>query len=1217
MDRLCAMRRTVFRRLILFGVCTLASGGIYALLAIISLDWLLDLPPAPRIAIAVVFGAGFVRAAFYWIYGPLRRPITVAEIAGRLERHFTNLNDRLLSTVSFLKSPDAGSNSLMRMVCANTERVLADLPLEGVLTFFPVAVRMALLALSAVLLIGVHRADPDWLRVGVYRYLDPLGEIEWPKDVSIQPRTGNVKAPLGESVRVEMRVTRGLHETLRGVVHLREADRPGSRSHTLGSRPHTTAVAMRRDGDLFFADIDAVTSDLVYWFEAGDASTRRSRIVVVRRPAVLDAKLIITPPPYASDRPPVEQHLGSEPISVPMSGMVSVDIQSTKPIAIDAAGYDKNVEMSKGRIGDPYQSPTPERGEAPRVGLRTASGELIPLRVDPQDRRRLTGSFVVTEDVTFRVALVDDDGFQNRGAAAHTLLARRDRPPVVTLALPRAATEVAPRAVVNIAARVEDDYGVQALDLEAQVSTSAAEDGGDRASATGGGGYIVSLMDALVMDVRHGEWTLQDVHHGGGTPGMAGTAECQWDLEAMSVTAGDVLTVAVAARDRFPTDPPGGQVGRSTPVRIRIISDLEFENRVRDELTTLESRIRQASLDQTEILDQTMALLQAERPSEQATDLSEIQRNAVADLTAKEARLGRRLNDLAKRSRRLAKRMTWNRAHEQAQVRRVENLADSLAGISSSPMAAATAALNSTRDRPEAAQEQHHLAEAVMYEETALDGLRGLLRDISRWSDFQSLVTRTRDMLNRQESIRAATGRFAKKALGKPLDSLTPGERAELNQLQRQQEQLGAEVEQLLARMRQQAETLIDNDPASAEAIEQALRQAAANELTRHLRGATGALGSNRTAAAGMDQKGVEEAIRRMIRGLQHRQSRELDELRKRVEDAEQALATILIEQQALLAATSEARMIGAEPEDYTSLADRQRMLKRNTRRVGEDLADLPRAEEVARLVGGAVGPMGLAEAALNRSAPEECETAQGDAIALLEKALGALSALNAAVREELLEHSLAQIREGLEAILDGQRVVHEGIGQLEATVAQAGRIGRLEAREASKLARQQSDVRAMIDELQPELKAVVVFDWALGRVAGWMETNRDWLTRRKIDDELSMTSQRCVRELERLLQAIVSTESLVMESEFADQEGGGAGIARQGEAARPIPTVTELLVLRAMQAQINQRTREVAAQFDPRQATERQLRQLRELAEDQIEVRRLTEMVTQRARGE
>ena len=65
----------------------------------------------------------------------------------------------------------------------------------------------------------------------------------------------------------------------------------------------------------------------------------------------------------------------------------------------------------------------------------------------------------------------------------------------------------------------------------------------------------------------------------------------------------------------------------------------------------------------------------------------------------------------------------------------------------------------------------------------------------------------------------------------------------------------------------------------------------------------------------------------------------------------------------------------------------------------------------------------------------------------------------------------------------------------------------------------------------------------------------------------------------------------------------------------KPVPTVTELLVLKAMQTDINQRTKRIGADVDPDTAEEQQLRELQMIGEDQAEVRRLAALVTRRAR--
>ena len=80
-------------------------------------------------------------------------------------------------------------------------------------------------------------------------------------------------------------------------------------------------------------------------------------------------------------------------------------------------------------------------------------------------------------------------------------------------------------------------------------------------------------------------------------------------------------------------------------------------------------------------------------------------------------------------------------------------------------------------------------------------------------------------------------------------------------------------------------------------------------------------------------------------------------------------------------------------------------------------------------------------------------------------------------------------------------------------------------------------------------------------------------------------------------------------------EQTGGEGEQASGET-KPVPALAELLVLKTMQIDILERTQALGGSFDADNATEEQLQRLAELGEDQVEVRRLTERVTERARG-
>jgi hypothetical protein len=258
---------------------------------------------------------------------------------------------------------------------------------------------------------------------------------------------------------------------------------------------------------------------------------------------------------------------------------------------------------------------------------------------------------------------------------------------------------------------------------------------------------------------------------------------------------------------------------------------------------------------------------------------------------------------------------------------------------------------------------------------------------------------------------------------------------------------------------------------------------------------------------------------------------------------------------------------------------------------------------------------MSKAEGELREGRPDPATISQDEALKLLGEALDDLEALAQQNDEEAMRRTLAHIHDDLQAMLAAQQIVNSGIAALRSAVARFGRVGRSEAREATKLSREQGEVGEMVTALLPELERVVVYDWALKRVTRWMEESRHRRDAREIDETLTTTTARIARELEKLIAAVVETQSLPMSMEFAEAEregGSGEGRTISGVA---VPTVAELLVLKAMQVDINERTRVLGIQFDADAATETQLRQLTVIGEDQAEVRRLTEMVTGRAR--
>ena len=536
-------------------------------------------------------------------------------------------------------------------------------------------------------------------------------------------------------------------------------------------------------------------------------------------------------------------------------------------------------------------------------------------------------------------------------------------------------------------------------------------------------------------------------------------------------------------------------------------------------------------------------------------------------------------------------------------------------------MTEARAALDDAPEKKVVSEQQRALARAVRFEETAIATLHALLHTMSQWGNFQELISKTRNLLDRQESLRNRTAELGKATLGKPVSSLTEPQAERLTRLAREQHQIASDVEQHLATMRRLAAraNVPGQAQVGADAIDNALRAARAHDMKRQLKRATETIRENRTAAAALAQKAAADALRRMVDALYDRQTRELQELRKRLDTARDQVALLIEQQRAVRDATDEAGLIATKSAAWSELANAQRTLETNTRLLGEELAGEPRMAMVGNLVRRAAAPMRRAERRLREQQSTSATAEQASALAMLNEAIEELEVIAQATEAEVVRRSLVQIREALEAVAAEQREVNGGIMKLHHAIQRRrqavlrSRMGRTETRAANRLARRQAGARAMIQTQLHEFEQVIVYRWALERVANWMDTSKERLGARSIDDDLVRLTTRIVHELETLIQAIVDTEALPLDTQFVESgDGGGEGGSLGG---KPVPTVAELLVLKSMQVDINQRTQSLYGSIDIHRANEQQLQELTVVGEDQAEVGRLAELVTRRVR--
>lgn len=1145
LTRLESLRRTVRRRLIGYGACAVLAGGVVSFLTIVTLDSVFWLPPALRLAVGAAFFLGFVAASWYWVVKPLQASLEIVQIAGRLERHFDHLGDRLSSAVSFLSGDQPGSKAMMRQVIENTERIVADLPIESVVAMRPLAMRVVWLAVSASVLLSLVAISPNWVRTGFYRYVYPTGSIEWPRRVEIVPRTGDAKVALGESFTVRMDVERGLTSDLRAVVYTQSPGR------------EVQPLALRRGADgSFSATIDAVGRNLEYWFEAGDDTTadRPFALTVVRRPAIVEAFARIIPPSYAASGAVRVRDLTQGPVEVVRGSIVEFQLRSSKEIA--------------------------RSGEA---SLQFDSGGSVALEIPEADRTFAAARVPVDADVRVRPVIRDVDGFENHGAAEYSLRAVVDAFPRIAVSEPAALVEVTPGAKLDLVARVQDDFGVRSIALRAS-------------RLSGGSVFSADLTDQLQV-IEAGER-------------YEALVRWSWDLGGLSLRAGDALEYQLEAIDTFSDESTSGQMGVSSPLRIKVISELEFDTRVRSDLVRMESRVRKVLLGQQALL-QRARVLEADSDEEA---VSARNREEALSQASDQARISRTLAEIGDAIDAIAARVQRSREEDTKTLASLRGLVDSAREIAQLEMTPSADALNrfaSANSREDA----DALAESARAkQDEAIRGLDEMLRRLSEWGHFQGVVTRARDLLDRQQTLREDTRSFAKETLGRRAEELSEEQSKRLAVLRRRQQQLGGELKQFLERMEALAREGSSESESAAEVAAEAGRTAKAHDVERRAEEATAALDQNRSAAATIEQKAVSQGLRAVLRTLREKESRELAALRKKLEDAREQVAMLLERQVDLRLVTEEASGLGASPERVTALAGDQARLSTNTQLLADDLVRKERMGDASQALQEATPPMERARGGIATEDYSTALTNQDEAIARLEDVLALLDVLAEEAAEESLRRSLQQIRDDLQEILAQQQEVDEGVQALVEKAGADDRLDRRDAREASKLARTQRDVLTGVAALQPDFEQVIVYRWAMDRVASWMEEVARALTERRVDGALSRTSARILREIQRLIDAIDETETLPMDTQFIEQAGSqGQGGGQAG--GKPVPTVAELLVLKAMQLDLNERTRALDDRVGEAAASESELDEMTELGQDQARILDLAGRLTEKAR--
>ena len=407
--------RARWRRVVILGVLARAALAVTALV-VLGLLLARAMSSAP-VALASL-GVGVLLAALaavVWAVWPARRVPSDRRIARYIEECDRSLDERLVSAVDLVSTPDAASRpALAAAMVTDAARAASQVDPRTVIPTALMTRRSrqaggAVALLLVALVTGRDTGRQSW---------DALSLLLWPSHITLEVTPGNARVQSGNAFTVQARLVGNRAPV---VARLLQAA-PGS--------DEWQAVDMNTDGrGAFTLTLDALSHSFRYRVLAGPASSDTFDVAVITPPRVARIDVEYAYPPALGLAPRLEEDGGD--IYGPAGTNVVVIVHTDAPVA---------------------------------NGQLVLSAEQS-LELKPTAANTLRGALEIAGNGSYRVALADGDGMKSRGDTEYFIRILDDRPPDVHVVRPAGDRRVTRLDEIEIAAEAQDDFGVAAMDL--------------------------------------------------------------------------------------------------------------------------------------------------------------------------------------------------------------------------------------------------------------------------------------------------------------------------------------------------------------------------------------------------------------------------------------------------------------------------------------------------------------------------------------------------------------------------------------------------------------------------------------------------------------------------------------------------------------------------------------------------------------------------------
>ena len=1161
--------RTIRRRARCYQVLAGLGWFVLAALATVLLLAALDVALRPndrglRMMASLAVLASVAFAAWRWLAPTVRARLSDVDAALLIERSLPELRDRLTSALEFLRAPAAevelGSALLRRSLIIEVDGQLEQFEPGRVLNPRPMLI--ALSCAAGVALFGVLAwiAAPEAARLSLTHLATPWAEHDWPRQNELEFIDLPERIARGEDLQLTVRDANG--KLPRHVdLWILPAGEPESAAERRGMRPAEESMSYR---------LTNVKGSFLVRAAGGDHENMAWQpIEVIEPPTMSEMSLVLYPPEYAglaARKSPLRIHA--------LAGTrVAVAGEASKPldratIHVESAGETRSYPLVLDDSGEHFS-------------LATTATE----------------PWVIESSGAYWLELVDRQGIAAGSERRWEIEGLPDLPPTLTVASPPASAVATRDAVLPITLTAWDNLAIEFVELRIRRPEAAGE--------------AAPSFEPIVLYRGPARQTppsdILDEQAGSVLEGETIAIDYEWNLSEMpEMQVGDTLLLDFIAGDYLPQTSP------TITQRLQIVPTEDLLQRLSQQQAYVVSRLDEvldAQLEaQTQVAEIQRQQVEEEEAAASTGDMvrgAELSQRHVRQLLTD--RPGGILLEIEQVQATLANSRVDNPDLKRALARLAEQLNELVRAHllpAEQHLAGAGLAMNEGRVGGLLADTSQQQAAAVAL-------LEALLDEHARFSRYRCLVREVFDLRQQQQDLQRATAEMYALRLAGEEPPAAAGQ-AQYESLMRRQEDLARRTESLLTRMRRASEQLAEAGLAAADVLGDAVAAAERLQITPDMRRAAEQIELTQLGQASESQLQVLAAFEELLDILANRTERDLNRSAEGLSRAADLLRSATARQEAIRELLEQAgEASGARQKELLDEAARQQDdLAGEMERLARELGRLPAAGAAESTAGAAQAMRQAADEAESdraEDAAEQAELAEGR----LKKAGEQLQQALAQTQQRLLNEKLARLEQTVEAFVERQEAITQET-LVFAELQQQGRLNRAERVRLKDLAKTQAALATDLALLAEEIAATPIFSIALEQSGTFMNGAARELDRGNTGIDVTFDQEAAIAHLRRLLESLAAAQENP-QAQAGGQGGGGEQGPQDDEERQAVPYLIEQLeLLRGIQDEILQATRQLEEERKRDDLTEAQRERIRlrllDLANMQQELSRLLE---------